>query len=734
MNRRSCQGGETGHSVGSFRRFIRTKHFTRNIFTHTIPEMMIRLFSKCLIMIGLLSGSVAVAQNTEESGVSIVASSDGAAVPRKMIENGNRSAEAWEILPGKQQLFKAEKELKIPPSGELFVELTYLDQGYGRLTVLGSGANGKELLPDKYTRAVLTDSKLWVTSMQRLTGLKPGEPVEFRVRMDKNPTGLLAIAKGKVQTTAFKDPVFNYLISEPWRRPYAGPTMDGIDNKTLKGKVMVGYQGWYRTPNDPYDRGWVHWGDIPNGRFSVDQWPDTSAYPIEMLDKAGDIKTQSGKTAYLFSSAWPHSTRLHFSWMRKHNIDGAFLQRFLTDGTFATTGRAEWVMGNVRDAANREGRIWAVEYDVSGCPDDKLLESIQKDWKWLIDEFGLKDDKAYARENGKPVVFVWGMAVGGRNIRPETAEAVFDFLQNDPKYGGNYVIGGLPGNWRKLGPEWQNHIRQQDGALAWMSQSFAEDIKDFKELGVDYFPHVKPGFSWSNLKHIPTGANDAFTPREGGEFYERQLVKAAEAGADRLFVGMFDEYDESTAIMPMSDDPPPTPRRPGVNVKIYDKDRWEGRAVHKTIPQLDLELAPGSPGRDLPETGYSAILDGTIQAPADGSYTFTIEAPEGGKVSFDILDQKIRNVMFPAEKPASVTVDLKAGELTAYKIEYVHGSTPGKIQMFWEHTGSARELVPASSLVDAWGRFITNEGKPSDHWLSLTGKFKEKIKAPAKAK
>src|SRR5690606_35913543 len=106
-------------------------------------------------------------------------------------------------------------------------------------------------------------------------------------------------------------------------------------------------------------------------------------------------KRLSGKQAYLFSSAWPSSVDLHFRWMRENGIDGAFLQRFVSDNLHSISGKPEWVLANVRAAANREGRIWAVEYDISGYPDAKLLETLKRDWKWFIDEFKLLEDPNY---------------------------------------------------------------------------------------------------------------------------------------------------------------------------------------------------------------------------------------------------------------------------------------------------------------------------------------------------
>ena len=131
--------------------------------------------------------------------------------------------------------------------------------------------------------------------------------------------------------------------------------------------------------------------------------------PAGSFEKAAQVKTRSGKPGELFSSSWPATVDLHFSWMRKHDIDGAFLQRFVhSDNFFSTAGKPEWVLSNVREAAHRNGRLWAVEYDVSGCPDAKVLDTLKTDWKWLCDGFGIRTDANYAHEGNKLVVFIWG--------------------------------------------------------------------------------------------------------------------------------------------------------------------------------------------------------------------------------------------------------------------------------------------------------------------------------------
>lgn len=621
-----------------------------------------------------------------------------------------RPVKAWRASNEKPELAFSSKA-KAPAD---FAKVTYLDRGYGRIGVRVKNAAGAWAEVGKATRRVMSNSGEWVESY---FALPRGSGSELRISRERSEDRELYVAKVEVQQEPFENSQFQYILREDWKGPYRGTTAPGLDNRTLKGRVMTGYQGWFRTPNDPYDAGWVHWGDISNGRFSVDMWPDNSRYPAYTLEKAAEVKTLSGKSAYLFSSAWPEVVRAHFAWMRQFNIDGAFLQRFLTDGTYPTTGRGEWVMGNVREAANKEGRIWAVEYDISGTKDSELFEKLKKDWMWLVDEFGIRADPSYAHENGKPVVFVWGMPLPDRNISVETANKVVDFLKNDPKYGGNYVIGGLPGRWRDLDESWQQHIRTYDGVLAWMSREYARDEAEFTESGLDYYPHVWPGFSWANLQHIQTGSMRQYDSREGGEFYQHLIDNAMAAGVDRLFVGMFDEYDEGTAVMPMSDDPPRTPERPGAYAVVFEKPDRQGKEERRNPKQIDLELA---------ETSFSVRYEGQIIPPEAGEYTFTVSGARGDSATLEVGAEKTE-IRFEGSEPKGLLVRMDKGKRAIYRIDYNHRETTGRLQLLWEGPSISKQVVPAAALVDAWGRFLTNEGKPATWWLELTSKAKQRL-------
>ena len=69
------------------------------------------------------------------------------------------------------------------------------------------------------------------------------------------------------------------------------------------------------------------------------------------------------------------------------------------------------------------------------------------------------------------------------------------------------------------------------------------DIKWCKSNGVDYAPLAYPGFSWVNM-----AKNSQPIPRNRGSFYWAQLANHINQGAEMLYLAMFDEIDEGTAI------------------------------------------------------------------------------------------------------------------------------------------------------------------------------------------
>ena len=520
------------------------------------------------------------------------------------------------------------------PGMPVYVQVIYYDTGYGTIELHYDSTRGDDL-PSMYfrsethTRSSRVDTGGFAVSyhelaLPALSGRQNGG-ADFRLSLLDGNGVPNAVKSVVVQRAPFDDPGFQTALSRPWLKPYAGPTRDDVDATTLRGKLMVGYQGWFRAPNDTADSGrflsWCHdEGTMAADNLAVDQWPDLTGFEDGELFPAGSILTGSGQPARVFSSTTRETVRRHFHWMRKYNIDGVFLERFVHPERSGAWGHEEWVLHHVREAANLEGRLWAIEYDVSaleGRPDS--LDIIRSDWQWLVDVVRILDDPRYAHEGEQPVVFVWGLPFPDRGFDVATADAIVEYLKNDPTYGGNYVIGGVRSDWRTnpIFQPWFEHFQRYDALSSWMPDDadYLDDALQLASWSMDYFPHAHPGFSWANLQKEPAGTS-ALVPREGGNFFWDKLCHAVASNSGRLVVGMFDEYNEGTAIMPMSDDPPDPPAEWGrfITNEGRPSDWWmllagEGRAMLLGQRPADDPLPEASQLANRSNTGAEIFAD-----------------------------------------------------------------------------------------------------------------------------
>jgi hypothetical protein len=346
---------------------------------------------------------------------------------------------------------------------------------------------------------------------------------------------------------------------------------------SYKGLIMAGYQGWFRLPADG-----IMYPDEKLVR--LDMWPDVAEY--EKTYPTG-LKLADGSTARFFNSSDQSTVDLHFGWMKDYNVDGVFMQRFFNNTrTSGPRSSTLSVYKHAFPAASKHERAIAVMYDLSGLRrSGEDCSSVIEDWKYLVDSLQVTNQpgkKTYLHHRGKPLVAIWGVGFPDRpyNIRNIGLERLIDFLKNDPVYGGCSVMVGVPTFWRDLNadclpdPYLHEIIKKCDIVMPWMVQRFSpllhndmdryrdvilNDMKWCRENSVDYVPCVTPGFSWHNLSRFefpddikPPGS----IPRQGGRFYWQQISTALLAGAEMLYVAMFDEVNEGTAIFKISDNPP----------------------------------------------------------------------------------------------------------------------------------------------------------------------------------
>jgi len=380
---------------------------------------------------------------------------------------------------------------------------------------------------------------------------------------------ILTLVSFILQQIAFALPKENVLKS------YEGPSIPGSDPSTLKGKVMTGYQGWFNCEGDGANLGWTHWakdrkGTFGPGNITVDLWPDVSEYDDDELYTTA-FRYKDGTPAKTFSSHNRKTVIRHFKWMRDYGIDGAFVQRFAHSLHNKTIRyHKDKVLSSAREGANRYGRTYTIMYDLTGMPDEDIIK-VFDDWRMLRDTMHITEDNAFQHHNGKPLVAVWGVGFNGK-IKPRPGFKECTELIKKLKADNCSVMLGIATGWRAqdddalqdpelhsvllmadvLSPWSVGRFRDLAGIQRHAKEHWNQDIIWARDHGIDYMPVVFPGFSWHNLKGDTLGS----IPRLDGQFLWSQVVANKKAGCDMLYIAMFDEVDEGTAIFKCSSNPP----------------------------------------------------------------------------------------------------------------------------------------------------------------------------------
>ena len=199
-----------------------------------------------------------------------------------------------------------------------------------------------------------------------------------------------------------------------------------------------------------------------------------------------------------------------FDWMQQYGIDGVFLQRFLVDLKDRSLDR---VLASVQKSANRTGRVFAIGYDLTDAPKDKVYDLLVADWKRLVDE-----KKGHAgRSLPAPQQEAGRVRVGflQRPLRPGPRQPHHRLLQERPQVRSHahrrlsVVVEDRKGprngpgcsaastssvrGTSAISSRWT--VRKQASTGYWK-----EDLEEAKKAGMGYLPVIYPGFGWTNLK------------------------------------------------------------------------------------------------------------------------------------------------------------------------------------------------------------------------------------------
>ena len=320
----------------------------------------------------------------------------------------------------------------------------------------------------------------------------------------------------------------------------------------IVGKITVGYQGWFNAVGDGsgINPPWWHWTPDRNTptatNIGIKSWPEMGEYTKTYA--TGYPNLGSGGAAKLYSDWDANTVDTQVKWMQDAGIDTIALQRF---GDFRGTGEARNVVAaHVRDAAQAHGRKFYIMYDISGW--NTFQADLKTDWTdHIVGELHLTDSAAYAKQDGKPVVCIWGLGYNDHPGTPQTTLEIINYFKNK----GMYVIGGLGNDWRTAdGSRWSQAgflsvFDALDAISPWMVGVIGDnagsddnrkkynegDVTYLHGKGKHYQPCVMPGDLQEHQRHH-------------GDYMWHQFYNMVQIGADGLYISMYDEYNEGNQI------------------------------------------------------------------------------------------------------------------------------------------------------------------------------------------
>ena len=331
------------------------------------------------------------------------------------------------------------------------------------------------------------------------------------------------------------------------------------------GKLTVGYQGWFACIGDgaPID-GWWHWSQnwstAPSpSNNALKAWPDMTAYTNGYQTAYAALG--DGGPATLFSSYDQQVLDTHCLWMQQNEIDTIALQRFDPNGSEGPTRNAITAM--LDTAAQTYDRKFYIMYDATGWTN--MQTEMPADWTNLMQQY--TSSSAYAHQNGKPVVGIWGFGFNDTNHPWAAADCleVVQWFQSQ----GCYVMGGVPTYWRTgvsdsragyldvysafnmISPWMVGRIGTSADSDSFYTNVNVPDQAYCDANGIDYQPCVLPG-------------DLSVNQRAHGDFMWEQFYNMVRVGAQGIYISMFDEFGEGNQIVNTTPDQSTVPTNSGL--------------------------------------------------------------------------------------------------------------------------------------------------------------------------
>ena len=291
-------------------------------------------------------------------------------------------------------------------------------------------------------------------------------------------------------------------------------------------------------------------------KVQFDMFPAVEQYPEECLFTS-DFILPDGSDASLFESNCTGVVDTHFRWMQENSIDGILVQRFYQD-----IGDQSFLqlLDLVRESAEKYGRTFAVEYDLSSVASANFENVVSR----LLDDYSsnitpLMTSSAYLHNEGRPVLELWGFGVNKSQLNAADCATIFHAIRSaNPN---PYVLLGVQWDWASdatKNPDYYDVYTQADVVQPWAvgaydynnyeekyNDTFVPDKALTDQLGIKYGPSITPGGSARNR----AGTGGPLGNRYNGSFYEAQLKNMLDMKPFFVFGAMFDEYPESKSLV-----------------------------------------------------------------------------------------------------------------------------------------------------------------------------------------
>jgi hypothetical protein len=316
------------------------------------------------------------------------------------------------------------------------------------------------------------------------------------------------------------------------------------------GKITVGYQGWFACIGDGAPiNAWWHWSQneaaAPSpSNENLKAWPDMTIYDTGYTTAYANLN--NGSAPNLFSSYDQQVIDTHCSLMQANGIDTIALQRFDPNGSEGPTRNA--ITAKLNTAAQAAGRKFYIMYDATGWTNMKT--EMPADWTNVMSQYA--SSPAYAHQNGKPVVGIWGFGFNDANHPWSAADclSVIQWFQSQ----GCYVMGGVPTYWRTGVNDSRAGYLSTYSAFNMISPWMVGRIGTVTDSN-NFYTNVNVGdqayCNSNNIDYQPCVLPGDLSARQRvhGDFMWGQFYNMVRVGAQGIYISMFDEYGEGNQIL-----------------------------------------------------------------------------------------------------------------------------------------------------------------------------------------